>query len=131
MNKTAISIVFGAFVLAAATYGAWWWNKNFAPVSDGYIRVEVQLINSCPVPSKFFAARSTKTHKMGWFSGDQTTMVVRADEKLELVLDPKFSGVTYAGYKIPVSPQMVLSADCSSSVRQKMVIDTMRKRFNE
>ena len=54
---------------------------------------------------------------------------LKSDRKVQLQSNPKYEAVRYTGIHVPVEPNMILEADCSTSPRLKGIFGSMKNQF--
>jgi len=93
------------------------------------ISIIVSLDNRCPVQDDSFVVTVPGTDIIVPFNKGIARLKLKSDRKVQLQTDPKYSAVRYDGIHVPVSPKMVLEADCSSSPRLKGIFGSMKEQF--
>jgi len=122
------------FVAVPLLAGGAVWLLTLVPGPDADrspIVAEIELVNNCPVPARYFAVQNTATGRHFRFSGDPP--MVRAKTKqgdpLKLVLDPKYDEVAYDGVNFKATAFQRVTADCSFGKRQRGVTEGLRDSF--
>lgn len=95
------------------------------------IVANVELVNNCPVPSRYFVVKNMETGRYFRFSGDPPVMKAKMTQgdPLKLVLDPKYDDVAFDGKNFKATPFQRVTADCSFGKRQRSVADGLRGSF--
>ena len=99
----------------------------FKPVT--IISVTISLDNKCTVHDDSFVVAVPGTGLIIPFKEGVARLRLRSERKVQLQSNPKFEAVRYNGIHVPVSPRMILEADCSSSPRLKGIFGSMKNQF--
>ena len=95
------------------------------------IVANVELVNNCSVPSRYFVVKNLDTGRYFRFSGDPPMIKARMKQgdSLKLTLDPKYADVAFDGTSFKAAAYQRLTADCSFGKRQRSVTDGLRESF--
>jgi len=95
------------------------------------IVANVELVNNCSVPSRYFVVKNLDTGRYFRFSGDPPVMKARMKrgDPLKLVLDPKYEEVAFDGIGFKAAAFQRVTADCALGKRQRSVTDGLRGSF--
>ena len=93
------------------------------------ISVTITLNNKCSVDDDSFVVTVPGTNLIVPFKKGVARLRLKSDRKIQLQANPKYEAVRYVGIHVPVEPQMILEADCSTSPRLKGVFGSMKNQF--
>ena len=132
-TKILVAIFGGVFTLALML-GIYYvlipsFSENLEPVK--FIDVKIRLKNECSVTDAAFIVEAPQQHKRSKFFNGVAVMRLPENAKVKLAVSPEFPDFTYDGMPEPVSPNMVLLADCGVSPRLKSIFGAMKDQFGE
>ena len=103
--------------------------QAFKPVE--VISVTITLNNKCSVDDDSFVVAVPGTNLEVPFKKGVARIRLKSDRKVQLKSNPKYEAVRYTGIHVPVAPEMVLEADCSTSPRLKGIFGSMKDQFKK
>lgn len=94
-----------------------------------HLNVSIRLQNECTVIDSAFIAEALEQGRTSKFYNGVAMMRLPETAKVKLSVSPAFPDFVYDGVPKPVSPEMVLVADCSVSPRLKSIFGAMKDTF--
>ncbi len=95
------------------------------------IYVTVSLDNRCSFMNEVFIVKHSSSGRTAKFSNSIANITVPEGTTLTLALSPLYPNFRYDGVPQKVQPNMTMVADCSSSPRMEMIMDSMNKSFGK
>ena len=93
------------------------------------ISITVSLENKCSVQDDSFIVIVPGTNIEVPFKNGIARLRLKSNRKIQLQANPKYPAIKYEGIHVPVSKNMQLEADCSSSPRLKNIFGSMKNQF--
>jgi len=94
------------------------------------IFVTIKLDNKCSFRGDVFVVVDEETGKTSQFKNEVANFNTMEGNNLKLAISPLYPDFRYDGVPQPAKKEMTMTADCSSSPRMQMIMDSMKKSFN-
>ena len=121
------------FVLGISIIGLMLWfgmpNIQNALKPVEVISVTITLDNKCSVDNDSFVVTVSGTNLIFPFKKGVARLRLKSDRKVQHQSNPKYEAVNYTGIHVPVEPNMILEADCSTSPRRTGIFGSMKNQF--
>ncbi|PQM62643.1 MAG: hypothetical protein CML40_01175 [Rhodobacteraceae bacterium] len=106
-----------------------WPNLSRELTKKEVILVKIQLENRCSFSEDVFIVLHEDTGRAVNFNNGIANINVLEGSDLVLALSPLYPDFRYDGIPQPAKPQMNMIADCSTSPRMQMIMDSMKESF--
>ncbi len=93
------------------------------------ILVRIKLENRCSFDETVFIVVHKDTGRTANFNNGIANINVQEGSDLTLALSPLYPDFRYDGVPQPAKPNMNMIADCSTSPRMQMIMESMKESF--
>ncbi|MEE2774236.1 MAG: hypothetical protein VYE27_04935 [Pseudomonadota bacterium] len=128
--KQQITFFSVIFVMVGSFIYMFWPDLKSEFKEKEVILASIKLDNLCSFQDDVFIVVNDKTGKSSKFRNGIAYINVKEDGYVRLALSPEYSNFRYDGTPEPVKKKMTMVADCNSSPRMQMIMDSMNKSFS-
>ena len=128
-NKQQVFFLVGIAIFAIVTLYFFWPTLNKEFEKKEIILVKIKLVNKCAVQEDVFIVTHMDSGRTVQFNNGLANINVKEGSNLTLALSPLYPDFRYDGVPQPATPDMTMVADCSSSPRMQMIMDSMKESF--
>ena len=128
-NKQQLIFLFVMAIFCCLILYFFWPNLSRELAKKEVILVKIQLENRCSFSEDVFIVLHEDTGRAVNFNNGIANINVLEGSDLVLALSPLYPDFRYDGIPQPAKPQMNMIADCSTSPRMQMIMDSMKESF--
>ena len=89
----------------------------------------VSLETNCEIDPNAFGVQNTRTGQTSGFKYGEAFIRARTTDELQIVMSPKYSGVTLQGVKYPATSRVEAFQDCNKRVSLDSIFTSMNDQF--
>ena len=128
-NKQQLFFLIAVAIFVSITLYFFWPTLSREFEKKEVILVKIKLENRCSFNEDVFIVIHTDSGRTVQFNNGVANINVPYGSDLTLALSPLYPDFRYDGVPQPARPQMHMIADCSTSPRMQMIMDSMKESF--
>jgi len=128
-NKQQFFFVSAIIAFLGITLYFFWPTLNNEFEKKEIILVTIKLDNQCSFREDVFIVTHKDTGRSTTFNNGIANINIQEGSALTLALSPSYMNFRSDGIPQPAEENMIMIADCSTSPRMQMIMDSMKKSF--
>ena len=129
-NKQQFLFLFLIFFFFLGVIYYFWPDLNKQFLEKEVIFVTIKLDNKCSFRGDVFIVVDEETGQKSQFKNGVANLNTIEGNNLKLAISPLYPDFRYDGITHPAKKEMIMTADCSSSPRMQMIMESMKNSFN-